>query len=523
MNNKIYSMFALCILFAIPYTVQAQTAYCPADLNLDRFVNSADIGKILLDFGHCSGCSSDLNQDEVVNSADVGIALLYFGACPDDNGGSDCPPYRTFKQKHHFDKECNGFLVGYQYYDELYTGNGQLPDCQSFKTNYKSECFQDQTLIGTIGNLDYFADGNCGCYFRPVENPPICPAYATIAAINWEFPIVVTPVEGNCGQSFQVGLGAIIKYHDGNCNTFWAATYYKLWWWYENGYRIGGCGEYTFYSNGNGGYYSERNCEPYGTLISSSLEPIIADGWTVGTATINVYADGNCGTYNQNTGNEYLPYGTLLGSDSTYNYYSDGAGWYYKELIEDGCDSNGTFISSSSEPIIAGGWTVGTATINVYADGNCGTYQDSSNSYLSYGTFLGSDGTYNYYSDGSGGYYTELIGGGCDSNGTFISSSSEPIIAGGWTVGTTTINVYADGNCGTYQDSSNSYLSYGTFLGSDGTYNYYSDGSGGYYAQLTYYKIVRFTPVPHQTLLHKKNTYITYISLPVPFQTKPIK
>ena len=439
-------MFALCILFAIPYTVQAQTAYCPADLNLDRFVNSADIGELLLDFGNCPGCSSDLNQDEVVNSADVGIALLYFGACPDDNGGSDCPPYRTFKQKHHFDRKCNGFLVGYQYYDELYTGSGQLPDCQTFKTNYYSECFQDQTLLGTIGNLDYFADGNCGCYSRPVVNPPICPAYATIAEINWEFSIVVTPVEGNCGQSFQVGLGAIIKYHDGNCNTFWAETYYKLWWWYENGYRIGGCNEYTFYSNGSGGYYSERNCTPSGTLISSS-----------------------------------------------------------------------------SEPIIAGGWTVGTATINVYADGNCGTYQDSSSSYFSYGTFLGSDGTYNYYSDGSGWYYTELIGGGCDPNGTLISSSSEPIIAGGWTVGTATINVYADGNCGTYQDSSYSYLSFGTLLGSDGTYNYYSDGSGGYYAQLTYYNIVRFMPVPHQTLLHKKNTYIPYISLPVPFQTKPIK
>ena len=439
-------MFALCILFAIPYTVQAQTAYCPADLNLDRFVNSADIGELLLDFGNCPGCSSDLNQDEVVNSADVGIALLYFGACPDDNGGSDCPPYRTFKQKHHFDRKCNGFLVGYQYYDELYTGSGQLPDCQTFKTNDYSECFQDQTLLGTIGNLDYFADGNCGCYSRPVVNPPICPAYATIAEINWEFSIVVTPVEGNCGQSFQVGLGAIIKYHDGNCNTFWAETYYKLWWWYENGYRIGGCNEYTFYSNGSGGYYSERNCTPSGTLISSS-----------------------------------------------------------------------------SEPIIAGGWTVGTATINVYADGNCGTYQDSSSSYFSYGTFLGSDGTYNYYSDGSGWYYTELIGGGCDPNGTLISSSSDPIIAGGWTVGTATINVYADGNCGTYQDSSYSYLSFGTLLGSDGTYNYYSDGSGGYYAQLTYYNIVRFMPVPHQTLLHKKNTYISHISLPVPFQTKPIK
>ena len=447
MSNKIYSIFALCILFAIPYTVQAQTAYCPADLNFDRFVDSADVGQLLLDVGHCPGCSSDLNLDEHVNSADLGLMLVDFGNCPDDNGGSDCPPYRTFKQKHHFDKRCNGFVVGYQYYNELYTGNGQLPDCQTFKTNYKSKCIDDQTLIGTIGNLDYFSDGNGSCYSRPVENPPICPAYATIAAINWEFPIVVTPVEGNCGQSFQVGLGAIIKYHDGNCNTFWADTYFDFWWWYPNGYRIGGCNEYTFYSNGNGGYYSERNCTPYGTFISSSSDPIIAGGWTVGTATINVYADGNCGSYNENAGNEYLPYGTFLGSDSTYNYYSDGAGWYY----------------------------------------------------------------------------TELIGGGCDPSGTLISSSSDPIIAGGWTVGTATINVYADGNCGTYQDSSYSYLPYGTFLGSDGTYNYYSDGAGGYYTDMTNYNIVRFMSVPHRTLLHKKNTYIPYISLPVPFQTKPIK
>ncbi len=441
-------MFALCILFAIPYTVQAQTAYCPADLNLDRFVNSADLGKILLDFGHCPGCSSDLNLDEHVNSADLGLMLVDFGNCPDDNGGSDCPPYRTFKQPGYADKYCNEFnqfIVGYRTWEIYYSGTGQSPDCQTFQTGNDSYCFPDQTLIGTNNNRDYFADGNCGCYSRPVVDPPGCPKEGSDAGADLNFQIKVTPHEGGCGDSFQVGLGARRRYHDGNCNTFWG-LYCRVWWWYEYGFRIGGCKEYTFYSNGSGGYYSQRNCEPSGTLISSSSDPIIADGWTVGTA-----------------------------------------------------------------------------TINVYADGNCGTYQDSSSSYLSYGTFLGSDSTYNYYSDGSGWYYTELIGGGCDSNGTFISSSSEPIIAGGWTVGTTTINVYADGNCGTYQDSSNSYLSYGTFLGSDGTYNYYSDGYGGYYTDMPNYNIVRFMPVSQRTLLHKKNTYIPYISLPVPFQTKPIK
>jgi predicted aldo/keto reductase-like oxidoreductase len=56
---------------------------CPADLNLDRVVNAADLSVMLSDWGSCkSDCPGDLNTDGVVDAADLSVMLSTWGACP---------------------------------------------------------------------------------------------------------------------------------------------------------------------------------------------------------------------------------------------------------------------------------------------------------------------------------------------------------------------------------------------------------------------------------------------------------
>ena len=54
---------------------------CPADLNFDRTVDSADMGMLLSDWGSNSS-PADLNQNGVVDSGDLGLLLGAFGLCP---------------------------------------------------------------------------------------------------------------------------------------------------------------------------------------------------------------------------------------------------------------------------------------------------------------------------------------------------------------------------------------------------------------------------------------------------------
>ncbi|MCE9619660.1 MAG: hypothetical protein K8R92_07100 [Planctomycetes bacterium] len=51
------------------------------DIDGDGFVDGADIGLVLLDFGPCAGCSTDIDMDGVVDGADVGLMLLSEGPC----------------------------------------------------------------------------------------------------------------------------------------------------------------------------------------------------------------------------------------------------------------------------------------------------------------------------------------------------------------------------------------------------------------------------------------------------------
>lgn len=52
---------------------------CPADINGDGAVNSADLVVLLAEFGCNSNCGADITIDDVVNSADLVVLLAAFG------------------------------------------------------------------------------------------------------------------------------------------------------------------------------------------------------------------------------------------------------------------------------------------------------------------------------------------------------------------------------------------------------------------------------------------------------------
>lgn len=59
-------------------------APCPSDLDASGTVDGSDLGRMLSDWGPCTGstCQADLNADGAVNGADLGMLLNVWGACP---------------------------------------------------------------------------------------------------------------------------------------------------------------------------------------------------------------------------------------------------------------------------------------------------------------------------------------------------------------------------------------------------------------------------------------------------------
>ena len=56
---------------------------CVSDLDSSGFVDSGDVGLVLLDFGvRCSGCYNDIDSSGMIDSGDIGAVLLDFGICP---------------------------------------------------------------------------------------------------------------------------------------------------------------------------------------------------------------------------------------------------------------------------------------------------------------------------------------------------------------------------------------------------------------------------------------------------------
>jgi hypothetical protein len=94
----------------------------------------------------------------------------------------------------------------------------------------------------------------------------------------------------------------------------------------------------------------------------------------------------------------------------------------------------------------------------------------------------------NYFSDGQGSYYTEDKNPNpCDSAGTVISSEQTDITveinASTYTVGYSYERTVADGNCGSSLEVGSEYVPSGTLITEDSENKYYSNGTGGYYAE----------------------------------------
>jgi hypothetical protein len=209
---------------------------------------------------------------------------------------------------------------------------------------------------------------------------------------------------------------------------------------YPHGTYITNYGDYNYYWDGTGGFYSEYSSSSGGggssyppsgeSTGNGSSTPIyvfisnLIGNYQIGTNDCVEYHDGNGSTYTSCT-NNYYSYGTWIANDSNNNYYSDGTGYYYSEWYDNsgggGFSTGPTGNTSSGTNFLyieglAASFENGTYYSTEYNDGNGGTYWDTSYTYRPYGETFTFQYTYDsenmqdvytyYYSDGNGSYYT---------------------------------------------------------------------------------------------------------------------
>jgi hypothetical protein len=215
---------------------------------------------------------------------------------------------------------------------------------------------------------------------------------------------------------------------------------------------------------------------PYGTILSTSTQstylywhwesaPSGSNEFEWGTHQYDVIADGNGGVF---AGSDYnfvdtTTYNTVIREDLDYSQYTriiykGGGSWSEcMKVAATGNTSAGTLYIN----INGNDYTAGSCSYTEYYDGVCGTYNDQSNYWYSYGTYLtGPVDGYTYYCDGNGGYYMESASPSYPSSGTYLYSDG----------GSSNLNWNApDGNSGTW-----TYASWGC--------SYYADGNGGSYS-----------------------------------------
>lgn len=342
------------------------------------------------------------------------------------------------------------------------------------------------TLILSSGNINYFSNGQGGYY---AEGGNDCPSQGTVLSEN------TTDILVEIGSNnYSVGYSYERTIADGNCGSgLETGSEYT-----PNGTLIVSYNDNNYYSNGSGGYY---NCQVSGTLISSVDNPALimitetGNIAQIGTYSSSTYANGECGTYTTDGDITYYSFGTNIGSGNGYNFFSNGVGGYYSEPIVI-CDDYGTLLSSQQQGYsniyiseIENSYDAGSYYEETYADGNCGTYTSYVTYWFPSGTILAFDSSNNYLSDGSGGYTVQPITV-CDEYGYYYGTTTEPStvliteLNGYYTMGTYDISSYADGSCGTYSESgSTSWYANGTFITSDSSNNYFSNGEGGYYSE----------------------------------------
>ena len=170
----------------------------------------------------------------------------------------------------------------------------------------------------------------------------------------------------------------------------------------------------------------------------------------------------------------------------------DGNSYYYVSDTRVSAPSYGSIVNSGSGTytVNIGGsdYQVGSWSGTFYSDGTCsGTYFDGLSEYAPYGTYITSYDGLTYYSNGTGGYYTEGGSSGCSgptgntSGGALYAYISE--LGYDVQVGDYSSAEYYNSDCSTYWTGGNNYYSYGTYLTNGNGYNFYSNGSGGYYSE----------------------------------------
>ena len=242
------------------------------------------------------------------------------------------------------------------------------------------------------------------------------------------------------------------------------------------------------FTNADNIAFPDPPCPSAGTIleeanISPIIIPIYGQQVEVGTTVYNLVADGACDSYEVTTSVGYVPNGTLVASDATNNYFSNGEGGYYLEAFPPappniiGYEGFEDFLTTALFSVV-----YRTRVRPQYDNDTVGEWSDWS--YTAYGTYYGNDDFNNYYSDGADSYYSEPKQV-CDAAGTQITGTggdyTVDVGCGTYILGTYYDNTYADGACGTYNDSGSNYVTAGTSIGICGTNDYISNGDGTYY------------------------------------------
>jgi hypothetical protein len=381
-----------------------------------------------------------------------------------------------------------------------------------------SDCSVTEIVFADFADLDFYTDGSCGTYTDNI----------------WYNMVNELPDETAVGG-----------YDNGECSDYCWVTYRS------SGSGISGTGQpsYTYNSGSNDSGNCGPTCDPADTFIETYNTPAPTIPWTTdytsgdfvyaASVDANVFADGNCGTYETLIfpANDEFPTGEVIidfdgGCDSyrvlvTYIASMDNVDGYPTYTIADQyssgpcCDQNGTDYGVDPND----------GCFNIYADGNCGTYTsdngsctggncdppdifdhtDGCNDYYTdgacglyavdngsclcpeSGTWVSSDECNDYYNDGVCGIYSSdngMCGGGCTGDGEVISSGNISdlmitIPCGEVYAGERVYDVVHDGACGTREvTTSETWYPEGSLLGAcmEGELDcaYYSDGIGSY-------------------------------------------
>ena len=341
--------------------------------------------------------------------------------------------------------------------------------------------YNNNTPFYSDGSYNYYHDGNCG-----YTQCPLAGAFISSSIVSYGNKVYIDGIPYFC-QTAEETLTT-----DGHCGQ--TASYSMISEPPNPPQYIAHDNQYNYYWDSNCNYYTETYCPPAGTTITSSATYSTVYIYELGSSFTcqNIYytetTDGNCGSYSSSYTDDPPSYGTQITSDNQYNYLWNGSCGYY---TENNCPPYGDPISSSSSvnsvyiSELNSYFTCQTTYYTVTADGNCGS---NSSSYTddppSYGTQITSDNQYNYLWNGSCGYYTENIcpPAGQTTSTSIYSSVYITELGISFTCQTTTYTETTDGNCGS---NSSSYTddppSNGTQITNDNQYNYFWDGSCGYY------------------------------------------